>query len=513
MRDIIRNDFAENEYQIDIYNDNWPVVYILKNDEYVYIGETIHYLERMRRHKREKKEMEFRDSYMIADLDFNISVTKHYEALMISLVQADARYIVTNKNSGIQNANYYNKFVYDKKFKDLFHLLKDEGIVSQTLRELYNSENFKFSPYKELNNDQNHALYEILQVLLKKTTRPLIVSGGPGTGKTTLAVYTLLYLKQDKRFRNKEIGFVVPGYELRASLRNTFSNIENLSSSIILKPGDVKNKEYDIIICDEAHRLNGGEHTFSDGQDNELEWILEQSKQQIFLYDEHQVTIDSKTNHELFMQKMEMMNCKKVFLDTQMRVEGGGDYLVYIRKLLEGDLFERKVFINQGKKYDFKLFTSLTQMKSEIERLNDEYSLCKLCAGNAWPESSEENKKEYDIEIQGEKFRWTTNSREWLYGDEEQDVVGNVRNIQGYELNYAGVIIGEDLRYSEKEDCVYVDPTKYYGKRREGEREGEIEKYVRNVYYVLLTRGIRGTYVYVCDEALRDYMSHYIEQV
>lgn len=92
------------------------------------------------------------------------------------------------------------------------------------------------------------------------------------------------------------------------------------------------------------------------------------------------------------------------------------------------------------------------------------------------------------------------------------DEIGCIHSIQGYDLNYTFVILGRDIGYDKLTGKIIVHPENYYdknGKQTAGYEE--LLEYITNIYYVLMTRGIKGTYLYVCDDNLRDYLSQYIE--
>ena len=92
--------------------------------------------------------------------------------------------------------------------------------------------------------------------------------------------------------------------------------------------------------------------------------------------------------------------------------------------------------------------------------------------------------------------------------------MGCIHSIQGYDLNYGFVILGEDIRYDVEKNRVYADRTHYfdrYGKI--GATDEELDRYIRNIYYVLMTRGIKGTYLYICDPGLREYFGKFVTEV
>ena len=107
---------------------------------------------------------------------------------------------------------------------------------------------------------------------------------------------------------------------------------------------------------------------------------------------------------------------------------------------------------------------------------------------------------------------WNHCTEGWVHTPEAINEVGCIHSIQGYDLNYAFVIIGKDIGYDKATGKIVVHPESYFdknGKRTAGYEE--LLEYITNVYYVLMTRGIKGTYLYVCDHDLREYLSQYIE--
>ena len=99
----------------------------------------------------------------------------------------------------------------------------------------------------------------------------------------------------------------------------------------------------------------------------------------------------------------------------------------------------------------------------------------------------------------------------WVHTDQAVNEVGCIHSIQGYDLNYGFVIMAEDIKYDEAHSRIYVDKDAYkdkYGKIQAS--DSELERYIKNIYYVLLSRGIKGTYVYVCDKALKKHLAKYI---
>ena len=141
-----------------------------------------------------------------------------------------------------------------------------------------------------------------------------------------------------------------------------------------------------------------------------------------------------------------------------------------------------------------------------------ENGLTRMLAGYAWPWVSKKDRTLKDIEIQGVQRMWNHCTEGWVHTTEAINEVGCIHSIQGYDLNYAFVILGKDIGYDKETKSIVVHPENYYdenGKRTAGYKD--LLGYITNIFYVLLTRGIKGTYLYVCDDNLREYLSHYIE--
>ena len=133
-------------------------------------------------------------------------------------------------------------------------------------------------------------------------------------------------------------------------------------------------------------------------------------------------------------------------------------------------------------------------------------------AGYAWPWISKKDQTKKDIEIQGIKRKWNHCTEGWVHTPEAIDEVGCIHSIQGYDLNYAFVILGKDIGYDKNTKQIIVRKELYFDQN--GKRSTTYEQlleYIKNIYYVLMTRGIKGTFLYVCDDDLREYLSQYIE--
>ena len=191
MFKIIEGDFKNNKYSNEEYLDNWPMLYILENGKKAYIGESNHVKTRMTQHATNEEKRIFNKVHFIYSRLFNQSVTFDYESKLIQYIVADELFKVTNKNSGIADKQYYEKEKYDEKFELLWRKLQKEKLVKHSLEEIENSDLFKYSPYKELNDNQRKAVEDILAQIESGNVNRVVVNGMPGSGKTIVAAIGL----------------------------------------------------------------------------------------------------------------------------------------------------------------------------------------------------------------------------------------------------------------------------------------------------------------------------------
>lgn len=526
MFKVIDGDFKNSIYGNEPYLDNWPMLYILENGKQAYIGESNHVKTRMTQHATNEEKRIFDKVHFIYSKMFNQSVTFDYESKLIQYIVADELFQVTNKNSGIADKLYYQKKDYDEKFALLWRKLQKEKLVKHSLEEIENSDLFKYSPYKELNDSQRTAVESILASLKEGSVNRVVVNGMPGSGKTIVAVYLMKYLADSEEFANKDIGFVVPQTSLRKTMKSIFKSIYGLSPSQILSPSDVTKKKYDVLIVDEAHRLHQYKNisymgTFKQNcealglttEADELDWIINQSDVSVLFYDGMQVVGPSGINVERFTNKIDAFDKRMTAyfnLLTQMRVKGGNDYISFVEHILNGDCSGKY----ESPDYEFKLYMNFSKFENDMYAQENKYGLTRMVSGYAWPWISKNDKTLKDISIQGCSRMWNHVTEGWVHTEGAIDEVGCIHSIQGYDLNYAYVILGNDIGYDSDRKEIVVHSENYFdsnGKRTASYEE--LLEYIKNIYYVLLTRGIKGTYLYVCDDNLRKYISEHIEVI
>lgn len=512
---------------------DWPMVYILANDDAAYIGQTTSVATRMAQHGANEEKRDFRTVNIIYNEEFNASVVTDYEHRLIGLMHADGRYRLTNKNDGMTDTNYFSKARYAKMFEELWAELRKLELADHSIAEIEESEVFKYSPYKGLTPDQRIALDKIMLEVEKgfDVALPLVVEGMPGTGKTILAIYLLKLLRDKPEFNHMNIRIVEPVTSLRKTLQRTLANVSGLQPSDIIGPADVikssfgykgnDEKAFDILLVDEAHRLkrrvnlgtqfkNYDDVNRTLGLDTEatqMDWIIAQAKLPIFFYDPLQSVGPSCIGAERVRDSLGEAVEEPIRLDSQMRVKGGKEYLDYVRDILSGGAPDFRTFDG----YDYVLHDDFDDFVRSFEESIARHDLTRMVAGYAWKWRTKKDKGAgaYDIEIDGVRLRWNCTYENWVgKGADNPDIareVGCIHSIQGYDLSYAYVIIGNDLCL-DQDSCMCVANKKSYFDRNgyATATQEELDQYIRNIYYVLLTRGIFGTHVYVCDEALRE---------
>ncbi|WP_307361517.1 DNA/RNA helicase domain-containing protein [Pseudarthrobacter niigatensis] len=504
--------------------------------------------------------------HLVIDDTFHKSACLDLESFLIRLFAGEGRYQVRNGNAGVSDSDYYDRAKYTTSFEQIFEELRAEGMFERSIPEIENSDLFKFSPFKALNHDQAGAVGEILDGLLNDIERgepsTSVIQGDPGTGKTIIAIYLMKLLRDiqlsqegesfdsDSIFSdyfvegnrdliaNLKVGLVIPQQSLRSTIKKVFNKTPSLQPGMVLSPFDLSPSEqpYDLLIVDEAHRLSQRANQPSGPQNKkyreitealfgvddlsitQLDWVRKSSKHQILLVDAEQSVRPADLPKHLVQSLILRSQVEKKFyrLHSQMRVRGGTDYIKYIRKILSS---EPPVY-SPIENYDFRFYDDVRDMREAIRRREAEVQLARLVAGFAWPWKTKTDPDAFDIEIDGLRLRWNQTQTDWINSRNSIDEVGSIHTVQGYDLNYAGVIIGPDLRFDLADQSIVVDRTSYFDKKGKDNNpklglvytDSDLLRYITNIYAVLMTRGMHGTYVYVYDKALREYLRNFIPQ-
>lgn len=532
--------------------NNWPLIYILSDEvtKLVYVGETLDTVNRMTAHLKNEYKNKLTTVHLIDSELFNKSVTLDIESSLIRYFSADENFSLLNGNLGLVEHSYYQKKeVYKDLFLKLWDKLRANGLAKHSIEHLNNSDLFKYSPYKSLSSDQRQSLLGILYALLDKDTKSLVVQGGAGTGKSILAIFLFKLLNSDnadinfrefasdeaevldvltqvrKIFPNPKMALVVPMSSFRETLKKAFKNISGLSRSMVIGPSELASQTYDIVLVDESHRLrkraNLGAYFsnfdkacevlgFDKNSCSELDWVIKQSDKAILFYDQNQTIKPSDANQSDFDKLMRQENCQVQQLVSQFRVGGGNAYSEFVSDLLNKKLEDNKIY--KSKAYDFLLFNSIEAFVDGIKKKNQEHGLSRMIAGYSWPWISKDDPSKLDIQINNTQLRWNSTNIDWINSEQSAGEVGCIHTTQGYDLNYSGIIFGEEISYDEATDQIVINKEKYFdrnGKQSINDPK-QLKQYILNIYQTIMLRGIKGTYVYVCNPSLRKYFSNHI---
>jgi DUF2075 family protein len=194
-------------------------------------------------------------------------------------------------------------------------------------------------------------------------------------------------------------------------------------------------------------------------------------------------------------------------LHSQLRVSAGQDYVEFVQRLLTDDPMPNPGF----DEYDLRFFESFAEMREAVLEKNEEFGLSRILAGYAWRWVSKKDPAMPDIEIDGLKLFWNQTDKDWINSKNSELEVGSIHTIQGYDLNYAGVVVGNDIGFDPVSKRIVFHRDNYFDSKGTLNNlvqgiiysDDDILQYIVNIYRVLLTRGIKGTYIYVHDPELR----------
>ncbi|HOF43594.1 MAG TPA: DUF2075 domain-containing protein [Bacilli bacterium] len=375
--------------------------------------------------------------------------------------------------------------------------------------------------------DEQKVVYSSIKSIIEKNIdlsgkHTIIVEGGPGTGKSVVAINLLV------NFRHLNASYVTKNsaprnvyFEKLRRGKYKWQYVKNLfkSSGVFV---DSSTNEFDCLFVDEAHRLNRKTGFFGKGE-NQIKEIINAAKISVFFIDENQRvttkdigTIDEIKKHaRRFGSKIH--HGVDFLLTSQFRCNGSEGYIAFlddllgIRRTANYDYFDLD--------YDIRVYDDPVKMREDLRELNKINNKARMIAGYCYEWVTQRNPDNdlYDIEL-GDNFKakWNfRNTNTWAIDETSFDQVGCIHTSQGLEFDYIGVIIGNDLRYENGK--VITD----YTKRAKSDRSLDgIQKYgrykeadeiIRNTYKTLLTRGQKGCYIYCEDRALNKYLKERIE--
>ncbi len=405
---------------------------------------------------------------------------------------------------------------------------------------LYSIENGRIQPSKMLADsvkamlqgkaefvmiDDQKVVYESVLSLDAKahdTKQVVIVQGGPGTGKSVLAVNLLSALLQRKRNVRYVSKNAAPREVYQTKLTGTFtrtyiSNLFSGSGAFV----DVAENSYDALIVDEAHRLNAKSGLYGNLGDNQIREVIRAARCIVFFIDDDQRVTLRDIGHTEELRKLAReagAAITELELSSQFRCNGSDGYLAWVDGVLNIRQTANEVLDTE--EYDFRVFDNPTEMHALIEARNRANNRSRVVAGYCWKWGSKKDPAAWDIVMDefGYKRRWNLDrdGSLWIVAAESVSEVGCIHTCQGLELDYVGVIIGPDLVF--RDGKIVTDTSKRASSdqavkgikkiiredRGTGCKLGDL--IVKNTYRTLMTRGMKGCYVYCTDSALAEHL-------
>ncbi|RZU01178.1 DNA/RNA helicase domain-containing protein [Rivibacter subsaxonicus] len=380
-------------------------------------------------------------------------------------------------------------------------------------------------------DDQKLVHESILQVDARAVQRKqvVIVQGGPGTGKSVVAINLLGALigrKRNARYVSKNAA---PRAVYEARLTGTFTKtrISNLFSGSGAFVNDQPDT-YDTLIVDEAHRLNEKSGLYRNLGDNQVKELIRSARCTVFFVDDDQrvTLLDIGHTEELRRCAHEFgAEVTELELSSQFRCNGSDGYLAWL-----DDTLDIRPTANQtldAVEYDFRVFDNPAELHALVELKNRTNNRSRVVAGYCWKWPSRKDAQAWDIELPQFDYRRRWNLDKdgslWIVALGSVEQVGCIHTCQGLELDYVGVIIGPDLAY--RDGRIVTDATKRASSDQtvkglkqmlKAEHEGAralADTIVKNTYRTLMTRGMKGCYVYCVDAPLAAYLRTRLQTV
>jgi len=381
-------------------------------------------------------------------------------------------------------------------------------------------------------DDQKTALERIIQATnyaQDAQKQVLIINGGPGTGKSVISINALARITSSRltaryvtpngaprKVYESKLSGIIPG--------DTFKHLFTGSGSF----WDSEEDTYDALIVDESHRLTMKSGFMKNLGENQIKEIINAARTSVFFIDEAQKVTWADVGEIDSIEEAATLagaNVQHLTLSSQFRCGGSDDYLAWLDDALGVQATSDHYFSTE--RFDFRIFDSVKDLEEMIRDKNKESNKARLVAGYCWDWVSSKDAEKFDIVIPEEKFkmRWNLSSygQTWIIDPKSVNEVGCIHTCQGLEVDYVGVIIGEDLVVREGE--LITQPQfraktdkslKGYKKAlRESPIEAELkaDEIIRNTYRTLMTRGMKGCYVYSVDPETRSYFNGLMAQL
>lgn len=454
-----------------------------------------------------------------------------------------------------------NDPILDEKYKEYIDeapvfcerdTLKLRGFIHRFIQKgddkkiLYEIDHGKIRPSKSLQNaisnmlkgnrefimiDDQKVVYEnILQLACKSKEdmkkRTIIVEGGPGTGKSVVAINLLAELTKRGQFAQYASKNSAPRQVYSQKLKGDFK--KNRVDIMFRSTGsytEIENNYVDTILVDEAHRMNEKSGMFQNMGENQIKEVIHSSKCSVFFIDESQrVTMSDIGSIDEIKKwaKAESSEVTQLKLLSQFRCNGSDGYLAWVDNTLE--IQPTANYNLEDIDYDIRILDSPLEVRELIIEKNKINQRSRMLAGYCWDwiRDGKNNSKVHDIKIGDFEMSWNLGNSIFALDDTSIDEVGCIHTSQGLEFDYVGLIIGDDMRYEDHHIVTDVSKRaktdqsmkgiKKLDKQDHCKAEKKADEIIKNTYRTLMTRGMKGCYIYCTDQNLRNYLKQKIQR-
>lgn len=512
---------------------NYPVIYILNGEKEAYIGETVHFKKRMKQHLKLKQteRKQLSQIHLVNHDKFNRSATFHLETKLINYFLGDEKYTLQNKSKTANDFthNYYNKNYYDNElFPELWNELHRKGLVQNELHAIENKDIFKLSPFKELSVEQLDLKEKVLDFCETQMSKAdpnatygdlYVIEGEAGVGKSVVLSSIFNTIQARTKDTNSTLHqtknyLVVNHEEMLKTYKGIAKQVKHLKAGDFTKPTPLLNKlkdhKADIIFVDEAHLLLTKSDPYNNfRQNNHLEELLKKAKIVIAIFDQHQVLkLKSHWNSlKLDDYKKKARTVETYKLTSQFRMQADEDMMNWVNAFKE----KRINPLPKSKQYDLRIFETLEEMHRAIIEQDRRYGLSRVVSTFDFLHKKDGDTY-YVYESNGDyKMPWNTTGGKTTWAEKAETIAeaGSIYTIQGFDLNYVGVVLGPSVSYDEEHEGLMIDPNLYKDTGAYAGIEGienvdlAKEQIVLNSINILMKRGVKGLYLYASDESLR----------
>lgn len=532
----------------------YPTVYVVNDKKKkkiysVYVGETNNIAKRTAQHLhddpksredwRELLESKTAKMYVIGHQHFNKSMTLDIEnQLMLYLSSVENVKALYNRRSNDQDEYYPVNEVQDIFTQIWTQLHQKNSELFPAMDVLKDLAIFKASPFHKLTHEQLEAKNLIMERVNSSLDNDeegqlIMVTGVAGAGKTVLLSNLFYDLVGYKKYGHPLNVHIMVNHDEQVKVYREISKKLGIDVNLVGKPTSFINKgeKADVILVDEAHLLwTQGKQSYQGT--NQLEDLRKLGKVVVIIFDQHQVLRSQQIVEAAQLQRMvgeALKSDNLIELKNQLRIDANESTIQWVRDLVDHQKVGK---LQPDSKYEIKVFDSPKDLENAIQiknrsDLDSHYAngISRLVATFDWTFSTGSKPSDgsltWDVKIGDWRMPWNNQLKtkqkrsvsyrnlSWAERSETINEVGSTYTIQGFDLNYAGVIIGPSVKY--RDGMIVFDPKAHANKDanqkrtlQSGEKRSFAEKLIRNELNVLLTRGVHGLYIYAVDPELRE---------